>query len=389
MCKVLFIHHGSEKGGAPISLLYTAVGVEKYGYEPIIGLVRPTEGLHRLYNEVGLKTIEITKVALYIFCSSSNFSLYHPRAYIKLVRYFKDYRRGQAELEAILKTENIDLVHLNSMALSSSANLLTKVNFPYVWHVREYGPRIKDFRLSRLASAMRRAPAVIFLSQAERKSWVGTPPRNSTVVYNFVDLNSFKPSEKAKGSRKKILFVGGLKENKGAELLIDILGVLKKRGIDFQCLMPGSLSNSEVNPGAANTTFEQKILDRSVTLGVYDHLDRSAFNPDIRPLFADCDVLLFPAKVPHFARPIVEASAMEKPVVATALPPLDEQVIDGKTGFLVPYDADSFADKIALVFEDEGLAARMGKAGRLLIEENFSSVSQIAKIVAVYEKILS
>lgn len=388
MSKVLFIHHGSEKGGAPISLLYTALGVSDYGYQPVIGLVRPTKGLHRLYNEAGFRTVEMTKVALYIYWSSSNHPMYHPRAYIKLAKFLGKYKQGQRQLEEVIKTEKIDLVHLNSMALSSSASLLSKIGQPFVWHIREYGPKIRDFRWRRLAELMREVPAVIFLSEAERQSWIGSPTPNATVVYNFVNVDDFQAREQSANNPKQILFVGGLKENKGAEILIETLGLLVKKGIAFQCIMPGSLTRSEIDPKQSDTAFEQKLLQRAKSLGVIKHLKRTAFNPDIRALFSSCDLLLFPAKFPHFARPVVEASAMKKPVIASDLPPLDEQVIDKETGFLVPYDAKAFANKIEILFNDASLSASMGAAGRKLVEQNFNAASQIEKIVEVYNRIL-
>ena len=48
---------------------------------------------------------------------------------------------------------------------------------------------------------------------------------------------------------------------------------------------------------------------------------------------AACDLLVFPATTNHFARPIVEAGAMGKPVVASRFPIIEELVKNGETGF--------------------------------------------------------
>ena len=69
--KVLYIHHGSEKGGAPLSLLYTILGVRDQGYLPLVGLVKPNLNLHKLYNDHGIQTVELSFISLYLiqYCS--------------------------------------------------------------------------------------------------------------------------------------------------------------------------------------------------------------------------------------------------------------------------------------------------------------------------------
>ncbi len=70
MKKVLFVHHGSIAGGAPLSLLYTALGVKDKGYIPEVALVSPSKELHQLYNKHGIKTYEIPYVPIFIVWSN-------------------------------------------------------------------------------------------------------------------------------------------------------------------------------------------------------------------------------------------------------------------------------------------------------------------------------
>lgn len=388
MKKILFIHHGSEKGGAPISLLYTAKGVQENGYLPIIGLARPTDGLHKLYNDHNLETIDLPEIPVYIYCSSSNLPLYHFRSWLKLFRGIIKHKPGQQQLLKTVAKLKVDIVHLNSMALSLSAYSLKKYNIPYVWHIREYGPKIQDFRYQWLKDQMLKASATIFLSEGERQSWIQEKSKNSYVVHNFVDVNKFNSSKESPSKEiKEILFVGGLKQNKGIEILIETLNILQTSKVEFRCIMPGALAKNEIDNADINTGFEDKVLQKIDNYNLQSRIKRTGFNPNIINLFENCDVLVFPAKYPHFARPIVEASALGKPVVATDLPPLDELVINNKTGFLVPYKAKDFADKISLLLQDEPLSKRMGIEGRALIEKEFNAISQVRKIVEVYKSI--
>ena len=67
--KVLYIHHGSEKGGAPLSLLYTILGLRDQEYSPVVGLVKRNPNLHKLYNDHGIQTVELRFIPLYAYFS--------------------------------------------------------------------------------------------------------------------------------------------------------------------------------------------------------------------------------------------------------------------------------------------------------------------------------
>ena len=77
---------------------------------------------------------------------------------------------------------------------------------------------------------------------------------------------------------------------------------------------------------------------------------------DTRPYYAAMDVLALPSHREGFPYAILEASAMELPVVATRVPGCVDAVVDGVTGTLVPaFDALALADAIAGYMEDPQL----------------------------------
>jgi trehalose synthase len=73
-----------------------------------------------------------------------------------------------------------------------------------------------------------------------------------------------------------------------------------------------------------------------------------------------------------FGLTVSEAQWKETPVVASRVGGIPEQVIDGKTGFLVdPYDIKGCAAKVITLLKDKKLAADMGKAGKEFIKQKF------------------
>lgn len=393
--RVLFIHHGGIAGGAPLSMLYTMQGVHDDGYTPIAALRKPMPELHELYNNAGFETIETPWIPMFITWSGSEGKWWNPITWKGVYGAFKMWAAAKTKLTTLIKRENIDLVHLNSVGLSNCAEALMEMDHPFVWHVREHGPSRKGKRYQRISSTLAKAENVVFLSKAERESWLNDDD-HGTVVHNFIDfdrLSKAKPTAEAKkdlgiaANRKVILYVGGSKSHKGVLELLDALGELKRRQKhDFVCLMPDSAVKS---PGQL-TKMEKKIAESITVNGLEENCELLPFTPDIINLFAACDVLVFPATKPHFARPVIEASAMSKPAIASDLKAIDELIIDGKTGYLIPAgDVGALTNKMTEVFDDPVLAAKMGEAGRQFALEEFEFHKQIEKILHVYDKALA
>jgi starch synthase len=99
----------------------------------------------------------------------------------------------------------------------------------------------------------------------------------------------------------------------------------------------------------------------------------------------------------------LEAMACGAPVVASATGGIVEVVVDGDTGYLVPFAADEttgfpsepeqfardLATKITALLDDPGKAERMGAEGRKRVEEHFSWTKIAAQTIALYESLIS
>jgi len=111
---------------------------------------------------------------------------------------------------------------------------------------------------------------------------------------------------------------------------------------------------------------------------------------DVPVLMHDFDVFAFPTKWEGLPLVACEAMACRKPVVGTNVIGLNEVVVHGETGYLVPLgDHEALAERILELLENPDLARRMGEAGRQRVLEHFTIERQIAGIVRVYEEQLS
>jgi colanic acid/amylovoran biosynthesis glycosyltransferase len=102
------------------------------------------------------------------------------------------------------------------------------------------------------------------------------------------------------------------------------------------------------------------------------------------------DVFLHSAVSEGFCNAVLEAQAMELPVVCTDADGLPENVADGETGFVVPRrDPSAMAEKLEVLARDPALARRMGQAGRRRVQDRFRLADQLVRWEKFYGDVLA
>jgi glycosyltransferase involved in cell wall biosynthesis len=86
---------------------------------------------------------------------------------------------------------------------------------------------------------------------------------------------------------------------------------------------------------------------------------------------------------------VLEAMALERPVVATDVGGTSEAVVDGETGFLVPPgDGTAVTRALLSLASDPDRARAMGQAGRRRQRERFSGEAMVDGYLAAFEEIV-
>ena len=103
------------------------------------------------------------------------------------------------------------------------------------------------------------------------------------------------------------------------------------------------------------------------------------------------DVFVLPSAQPEpFGGVVLEAMALQLPVVATAIGGTPEQVVSGVTGFLVPpADPDALAKKLQALCKDPALCSQMGRAGRARIGAHLSLNQTAQGVASIYRQVLA
>lgn len=193
-----------------------------------------------------------------------------------------------------------------------------------------------------------------------------------------VDLASLRAELDLPTDAPLVLFAGRLSAQKRVEDLLFALDLLHHVRPDVRTLIVGDgpLRERLVERAAAFRLLEGRAVR---FLG---HRD------DVPRLMAAADVLVLPSAYEGLPNVVLEAMCFRKPVVATAAPGTAEVVVDGETGLLVPVgDRPALAQAIRRVVEDPGLAARLGRAGRVRVETDYRLDAMIGRFADLYEEL--
>lgn len=204
--------------------------------------------------------------------------------------------------------------------------------------------------------------------------------RVSVVPYG-VDLDRFAPASRASGSpraERSPLVVGAvsrLSPEKGFDVLLRAIAILRDRGVALDVLFAGD------GPSRAmleRLTAESRLTGRVRFAGEVAHAD-------VPVVLQQIDIFAMPSTWEGFGVSAIEASAMELPVVASDIHGIPDVVVDGETGLLVPpSDAAALADAIARLADDAPLRRAMGAAGRAYVERHYRWQDNAAQMERLY-----
>jgi glycosyltransferase involved in cell wall biosynthesis len=106
---------------------------------------------------------------------------------------------------------------------------------------------------------------------------------------------------------------------------------------------------------------------------------------DVADLFAGAAFLVHTSDVEGLPNVVLEAMACGRAVVATDAGEIPYLIDDGGTGFVVLRgDEAALADRMATLLADRELSCKMGVAGRVKAEREFSLDRLIAETFQVY-----
>ena len=234
------------------------------------------------------------------------------------------------------------------------------------------------------------ADRIIAVSHAVKAHLVeqGVDENKIRVVYNGIDLSGFAPAPDEKTAKIAVglpadcLVVGvvaHLTAKKGHRWFLNAVAPLAAQFPTLKLLLVGE--------GAERAALQKQAR----ALGLGERVIFAGFRPDVVPWMAAMDVLVLPPIAKEgFGRVLIEAGAMEKPVIGTDVGGIGEVIVPGETGWVVaPGDAEALRNALESLLSDADLRREMGRAGRERALQDFSAERMISQTERVYRELLA
>jgi glycosyltransferase involved in cell wall biosynthesis len=172
-------------------------------------------------------------------------------------------------------------------------------------------------------------------------------------------------------------FIGRLFRVKGIVELVQAWETLAKTYPNLHLLAAGEFDTRDPVP----VSVEERL--RSDT-----RIHLPGYVDDTPPLYAAMDVLILPSFHEGLGYALIEASAMEVPVVGTRIPGIVDAIRDGLTGSLIePGSVAAIVDSVRRYLDDPALRKRHGKAGRRYVVETFRQERVWGELHSYYENL--
>jgi starch synthase len=320
-------------------------------------------------------------------------------------------------LSQIKALSGVDIVHTHTWYVSLAGFLAKKLyGVPFVLTTHSLEP-LRAWKAEQLGSgyalsswiertAILDADAVIAVSAGTKEDICRVYPIDPDrvhVIYNGIDLNEYQKTSDTSAlkeygvdpSMPYVLFVGRITRQKGVTHLVDAIRYMPSGTQVVLCA--GAPDTSEI---AAEMRDKVEAARKSNPRVVW--IEKMVSKPEVTQLYSNCRVFCCPSVYEPFGIINLEAMACRAAVVASSTGGIKEVVVDGVTGYLVPFEQnpttsfptkpDQFARdlgaKISELLGDPEKCRRFGEAGRKRVEEKFSWTAIADQTIKLYTELI-
>tara|TARA_B100000287_G_C20577602_1_gene759047 strand:+ start:141 stop:1283 length:1143 start_codon:yes stop_codon:yes gene_type:complete len=194
-----------------------------------------------------------------------------------------------------------------------------------------------------------------------------------------VDVDVFTPINKFVDNRI-IMFPARIIGDKGANEFFDAAKILKNEGIIARFVIVGRTDPD--NPTNIDEIKIKKLIEENI-------IEWWGFSENMSETLSKATIICLPSYREGLPKVLIEAAALEKPIVTTDVPGCREIVINERNGLLVPVrDSKNLSLALKKLIENKDMQKEMGIEGRKLVVKNFTSQDFIFRSMNVYETIL-
>ncbi|WP_252216017.1 glycosyltransferase [Clostridium sp. VAP41] len=287
------------------------------------------------------------------------------------------------KLKYIIKSENIEVIHSHHRMTTLLAKIASKFTGVKVIHTQHLC--IKDkFKLTKLAL---KNLQTITVSDAAKRILIeksNLNKENITTIYNTIETEckNKKVDNKLIDLKKKGYFivaqVSRIIDYKG---VYDFIEVAKQTNLENQKIKFVLIGDGPELNNLRNTIKQNKLDELIYLLGAKDNVIEH---------LKYIDLLLLCSYIEGLPLAPLEAFSQGIPVIATNINGTNEEIVEGKNGYLVSTgDIDKFKENILKLYSNRKLLEEMKKSSKKIYVELFNEKLYMKKHIEIYYKIIS
>jgi glycosyltransferase involved in cell wall biosynthesis len=374
------------RGKAPVRVLQLTSSLGFYGAEQVIMTL--LKALDRESFHVSLGALEKKKSSSTAIVSAATAA--GIEAFSLPCRGWLDWDAVQG-LKSLIEKESIDILHCHEPksrlygAVVSKMTRIPIVATHHLWTGQDLRTRLVE---SIDAAVLHGCDKVVGVSNsvAESMRRVLVSSSRIEVIPNGIDLSGFRDDLKGDDVRRSLGIphgapvigaVGRLDTQKGHDRLIEAAGKVIDAGQDAFYVILGE--------GIERPRLEALVRDH----GLSSRVLLPGYRSDVRSCLAMMDIFVMPSRREGTPMALLEAMAMKKPVVATAVGGVPDVLTDGVDGIVLPENGDGLSDALLKLLRDPAFASQIARTGRRRVENEFSSLRMARRYEELYRRCLT
>lgn len=210
-----------------------------------------------------------------------------------------------------------------------------------------------------------------------RQKGLISPSQGHLIRSSGVDVNLFTPQPEPDTPSPIVIFPARLLWEKGIGDFVEAARLLRSRAITARFALVGDPDPH--NPASVDPQDIQGWVDEGI-------VEAWGWQQNMPKVYAASHIVCLPSYYREgVPKSLVEAAASNRPIVTSDAPGCREIVRHGVNGLLVPpRDPTSLADALQTLLENPQLRQEMGRRGREIVEQEFSSELVIEKTLKAY-----
>jgi len=289
------------------------------------------------------------------------------------------------------KKHRVALVHLNNILGSQLAGIVAAklLGIPCVAHLRDFE---EVHPVTRFYAGLIDHHVAISGAIKNNLLQLGVSEDKITIVHDALDLKEFKADIDSGHLFKEFALTPDTPRYGIFGRVVDWKGIREFLLAAKQVALhvPDARGFIVGGPSDGDEAYFKEMQALAGDLGLGEKIIFTGYRTDIPAMMKFMDIVVHASNRPEpFGMVVIEGMAMEKPVVATrAGGPLDI-VVDDKTGFLIEVgNVGSLSEAITRLLQQPELRIRMGRQGRMRVEELFDNTMYAEKMQKIYQQVI-